>query len=60
MNNDHFLSSRKFVLTCLAFISVTVLSIMQIVPVNEYLDFLKWALGIYTTGNVLSKLTSHV
>ena len=51
------LSSRKFQVTVIGFITSTVLVVQGILPPGEYVEFLKWLFTAYVAGNVGEHLT---
>jgi len=49
---DRRYASRKFLLTLLVLVSVTVLRVLDFVDTAAWSDVTRWALGLYMAGNV--------
>ena len=45
------LGGRKFIIAVLAVVLAFALVILKVVLPNEFLDFVKWIIGIFVVGN---------
>jgi hypothetical protein len=53
-----FIGGRKFVLSLMLLVMAFVLAMMSIIKPDIFIDFAKWILGIYVTGNVATGVVS--
>lgn len=54
----HKLKSSKFWMTVVLILGMAALNVNGSVTSNDFVEFTKWALGIWTAGNVGSKFSN--
>ena len=53
---NFFKRNRKLKLSLIFFLTATILIVVGKIGSTEYLDFLKWELGLYAGANAIGKL----
>jgi len=55
-----YLGGRKFLLTIICLIFAFTITVMSLLPPEQFLDFVKFILSAYIVGNVATNLTEVV